>query len=202
MGGLYNLSKLSCLWGTNCVFVHNVYSSPSMQHIHLHPNTALMSRTSGWSLGTFFYAVLSLQGFSPWMPKKKSEKRKVAKKKRKNRLTDITPKIALNSVRHKMKSLFFYVTRTLGVTGTLHANGKIRDNRVFHKLSCYITQEDLIQPLLTVQEIMMVAARLKLPSHTSEKHRLDKVIIIIIIIEEYSKGTLFRHYSFALQLFH
>jgi ABC-type multidrug transport system ATPase subunit len=61
------------------------------------------------------------------------------------------------------------------VTGTLHANGKIRDNRVFHKLSCYITQEDLIQPLLTVQEIMMVAARLKLPSHTSEKHRLDKV---------------------------
>ena len=36
--------------------------------------------------------------------------------------------------------------------------------------------------MLTVQEIMMVAARLKLPSHTSEKHRLDTVIIIIIII--------------------
>jgi hypothetical protein len=36
--------------------------------------------------------------------------------------------------------------------------------------------------LLTVQEIMMVAAMLKLPSHTPEKHRMDTVIIIIIII--------------------
>jgi ABC-type multidrug transport system ATPase subunit len=70
----------------------------------------------------------------------------------------------------------------MGVTGTLRTNGEVRDNRVFHKLSCYITQEDLIQPLLTVQEIMLVAARLKLPSHTSEKRRLDTVIIIIIII--------------------
>jgi hypothetical protein len=82
----------------------------------------------------------------------------------------------------KIKSVFFYVIRTLGVTGTLRTNGKVRDNRVFHKLSCYITQEDLIQPLLTVQEIMMVAARLKLPSHTSEKHRLNTVVIIIMII--------------------
>jgi hypothetical protein len=69
-----------------------------------------------------------------------------------------------------------FVTRTLGVTGTLCTNGKSRDNRIFHKLCCYITQEDLIQPLLTVQEIMMVAARLKLPSDTSEKSRLNTVI--------------------------
>jgi len=68
------------------------------------------------------------------------------------------------------------------VTGILRTNGKVRDNRVFHKLSCYITQEDLIQPLLTVQEIMIVAARLKLPSHTSEKHKLDTVIIIVVIV--------------------
>ncbi|XP_021933220.1 ATP-binding cassette sub-family G member 1-like isoform X2 [Zootermopsis nevadensis] len=65
--------------------------------------------------------------------------------------------------------------RTLGVTGTLCTNGESRDNRIFHKLSCYITQEDLIQPLLTVQEIMMVAARLKLPGHTPEKRRLNAV---------------------------
>lgn len=65
--------------------------------------------------------------------------------------------------------------RTLGVTGTLCTNGKPRDSRIFHKLSCYITQEDLIQPLLTVQEIMMVAAQLKLPSQTSENRRLSTV---------------------------
>jgi hypothetical protein len=64
----------------------------------------------------------------------------------------------------------------MGVTGTLCTNGKPRDNRIFHKLSCYITQEDLIQPLLTVQEIMTVAAQLKLPSQTSEYRRLSMVI--------------------------
>jgi hypothetical protein len=110
----------------------------------------------------------------------KTRKSKVATKR--TRLTDITPKTALNFSRRIIKAVFLYVTRTLGVAGTLRTNGKVRDNRVFHKLSCYITQEDLIQPLLTVQEIMMVAARLQLPSHTSEKHRLDTVIIIIIII--------------------
>lgn len=68
------------------------------------------------------------------------------------------------------------------MTGTLCTNGKVRDNRVFHKLSCYITQEDLIQPLLTVQEIMMVAAMLKLPTYTSEKHRLDTVIMIMMMM--------------------
>jgi hypothetical protein len=64
----------------------------------------------------------------------------------------------------------------MGVTGTLCTNGKPRDNRIFHKLSCYITQEDLIQPLLTVQEMMTVAAQLKLPSQTSEYRRLSMVI--------------------------
>jgi hypothetical protein len=73
-------------------------------------------------------------------------------------------------------NLFIYASRTLGVTGTLLTNGKPRDNRIFHKLSCYITQEDLLQPLLTVQEIMMVAAQLKLPSQTSETRRLNTVI--------------------------
>jgi hypothetical protein len=62
------------------------------------------------------------------------------------------------------------------VTGTLCTNGKPRDNRIFHKLSCYITQEDLIQPLLTVQEIMMVAAQLKLSNQTPETRRLSTVI--------------------------
>ncbi|PNF37623.1 ATP-binding cassette sub-family G member 1 [Cryptotermes secundus] len=65
--------------------------------------------------------------------------------------------------------------RTLGVTGTLCTNGKPRDNHIFHKLSCYITQEDLLQPLLTAHEIMMVAAQLKLPSQISDARRLSTV---------------------------
>ncbi|XP_041987112.1 ATP-binding cassette sub-family G member 1 [Aricia agestis] len=53
--------------------------------------------------------------------------------------------------------------RSAGVTGELLVNGEIRDEATFKKSSCYITQEDLHQPLLTVREAMDVAASLKLP---------------------------------------
>jgi len=46
--------------------------------------------------------------------------------------------------------------------GVLTANGKVRNEREFRKASCYIAQEDLLQPLLTTKESMMLAARLKL----------------------------------------
>ncbi|XP_015590801.1 ATP-binding cassette sub-family G member 1 [Cephus cinctus] len=54
--------------------------------------------------------------------------------------------------------------RTLGVTGRLLVNGKLRDNREFRRLRCYITQEDLLQPFLTAREAIRVAAALKLPA--------------------------------------
>ncbi|CAK1550583.1 unnamed protein product [Leptosia nina] len=53
--------------------------------------------------------------------------------------------------------------RSAGVTGELLVNGETRDEHSFQRSSCYITQEDLLQPLLTVREAMDVAASLKLP---------------------------------------
>nr|ASS36030.1 ABCG4 [Samia ricini] len=56
--------------------------------------------------------------------------------------------------------------RSAGVTGDLLVNGQPRDEQLFKRSSCYITQEDLLQPLLTVRETMDVAAKLKLPRGT------------------------------------
>lgn len=56
--------------------------------------------------------------------------------------------------------------RSAGVTGELLVNGQPRDEHQFQRSSCYITQEDLLQPLLTVREAMDVAAKLKLPRGT------------------------------------
>ncbi|XP_022129072.1 ATP-binding cassette sub-family G member 1 [Pieris rapae] len=53
--------------------------------------------------------------------------------------------------------------RSNGVTGELLVNGETRDEQSFQRSSCYITQEDLLQPLLTVREAIDVAASLKLP---------------------------------------
>jgi ABC-type multidrug transport system ATPase subunit len=49
-----------------------------------------------------------------------------------------------------------------GVSGTITTNGHPRQLKLFSKLSSYIMQEDLIQPFLTVQEGMQIAANLKL----------------------------------------
>ena len=58
---------------------------------------------------------------------------------------------------------YFIFSRSAGVTGELLVNGQPRDEHLFQRSSCYITQEDLLQPLLTVREAMDVAARLKAP---------------------------------------
>ncbi|XP_047534711.1 ATP-binding cassette sub-family G member 1 [Vanessa atalanta] len=53
--------------------------------------------------------------------------------------------------------------KSAGVSGELLVNGQPRDEQLFKRSSCYITQEDLHQPLLTVREAMDVAAKFKLP---------------------------------------
>lgn len=53
--------------------------------------------------------------------------------------------------------------KSAGVSGELLVNGELRNEHLFQRSSCYITQENLLQPLLTVREAMDVAARLKLP---------------------------------------
>ena len=79
-----------------------------------------------------------------------------------------------------MISLFVY--RSSGVTAkSLKVNGQVRDEKLFRKLSCYITQEEVLQPLLSLQEVMMFAADLKLPSGTTLKHKTQLVCICMLL---------------------
>jgi len=54
-------------------------------------------------------------------------------------------------------------------------NGQPRDLDEFRRMSCYIQQDDRIQPLLTVQENMSLAADLKLGPHVSGKQKNSMV---------------------------
>ncbi|XP_060530500.1 ATP-binding cassette sub-family G member 4 [Cylas formicarius] len=62
-----------------------------------------------------------------------------------------------------------------GVGGNVYINNGLRNLKAFRKISCYITQDDRLQPLLTVAENMQIAADLKLTSSVS---RCEKSSII------------------------
>lgn len=61
------------------------------------------------------------------------------------------------------------------VTGKILINGANREMRVFRKLTCYILQDDHILQRLTVQEILSVAASLKIPSKVPKPQRLAAI---------------------------
>ncbi|VEN48976.1 unnamed protein product [Callosobruchus maculatus] len=66
-----------------------------------------------------------------------------------------------------------------GVGGTVYVNGMTRNLKAFRKSSCYITQDDRLQPLLTVEENMAVAADLKLPTTMSRRQKnalIDEIL--------------------------
>ncbi|XP_030766388.1 ATP-binding cassette sub-family G member 1 [Sitophilus oryzae] len=66
-----------------------------------------------------------------------------------------------------------------GVGGKVYINGNPRKLKAFRKLSCYITQDDRLQPLLTVNENMHIAADLKLSSSVSQKQKqviIDEIL--------------------------
>lgn len=69
-----------------------------------------------------------------------------------------------------------FLFRLKGVLAkSLKVNGQPRDEKLFRKLSCYITQEEVLQPMLSLQEVMMFAADLKLPSGTIRKQKMQLV---------------------------
>ncbi|XP_008550685.1 ATP-binding cassette sub-family G member 4 [Microplitis demolitor] len=72
--------------------------------------------------------------------------------------------------------------RLTGIQGTIKVNGDVRDIDTFRKTSAYITQDDRLQPLLTVSENMWVAADLKLGTNIAKKTKLSIIKEILITL--------------------
>lgn len=75
-----------------------------------------------------------------------------------------------------------------GVGGNVYVNGFPRDLKAFRKLSCYITQDDRLQPLLTVEENMNVAADLKLGMEVSRAKKEAIVSVVCFRKSDVSKS--------------
>ncbi|KAK9869920.1 hypothetical protein WA026_006018 [Henosepilachna vigintioctopunctata] len=72
--------------------------------------------------------------------------------------------------------------RRTDIEGSVLINGENRDLKTFRKMTCYITQEDRLQPLLTVKENMMIAADLKLPTDTTMREKLRIIHEILVTL--------------------
>lgn len=67
---------------------------------------------------------------------------------------------------------------TTSVAGRIMINGQERNMSDFRKLSAYIMQDDNLQPHLTLQEAMLIAADLKLGlNHREKLQKIDEILV-------------------------
>uniref|UniRef100_A0A0U9HU30 Putative ABCG protein n=1 Tax=Chrysomela populi TaxID=154003 RepID=A0A0U9HU30_CHRPP len=74
-------------------------------------------------------------------------------------------------------------------TGDKLVNDEIRNENNFRRRSCYIMQDDELQPLLTVQEAMTIAADLKIVSKSDKLARVEELIESLGLSEHQNTRT-------------
>ncbi|XP_054741593.1 ATP-binding cassette subfamily G member 4 isoform X1 [Anastrepha obliqua] len=74
--------------------------------------------------------------------------------------------------------------RATGVSGSIRVNGEAisTNSSSFRELSCYIHQDDLLRPQMTVGETMMLAAHLKLGFGVSKEYKQNLIKHILALL--------------------